>query len=115
MGHMSIIDRYIGTVVDYAPHMELIREILKLVIADGKGIEINTSSFRYKSSLWMPREEVLFFYVAAGGEIYTMGSDAHSTEYIQDHFEDAKAFVTSLGFQHYCTFQNRKPTFHSFD
>ncbi len=60
LGHMDLIKRY-DKAGDYP--FENIRpiaeEILKIVIADGKGIEINTSSHRYGLSDTMPSREIL--------------------------------------------------------
>ncbi len=112
MGHFSIIDRYIGKLYDYGPVTDLIDEILKLLVGDGKILEINTSSFKYGTGTWMPRESVLRRYLELGGEAVTFGSDAHDPAYYQDHFGDAVEFAKSLGFKYYCTFKERKPDFH---
>ena len=115
-GHATLIDRYTGEPpLDYTPYMEQLRAIMKLIIEDGKGIELNTSSFKYGSSTWLPRIEVLKAYKELGGEILTVGSDTHETEHFMDHFDEAESLLTSLGFKSYCTFKDRKPTFHKFD
>ena len=116
LGHVTLIDRYTGEPpLDYTPYMEKIRAILKLVIEDGKGIELNTSSFKYGNSTWLPRKEVLAAYKELGGEIFTIGSDTHETQHFQDHFEEAEALARSLGFKYYCTFKDHEPIFHKFD
>ncbi len=116
LGHMTLIDRYAGEpAVDYTPYMEQIRAILKLVIEDGKGIELNTSNFKYGTSLWLPRKEILAAYKELGGEIFTMGSDTHEPAHFMDRFDEAQALVTSLGFKYYCTFKDHEPSFHKFD
>lgn len=112
MGHFSIIDRYIGQILDYAPVEDIIDEILKLLIDNGKGIEINTSSFKYGTGICLPRESILRRYLQLGGEILTFGSDAHEPSYYQYHFNDAVGLAQSLGFKYYCTFKKRKPEFH---
>lgn len=112
MGHLSIIDRYIGKLYDYSPVEDTIDEILKLLIESGKGIEINTSSFKYGTGTWLPRESILRRYIQLGGEILTFGSDAHDPKYYQYHFDDAVNFAKSIGFKYYCTFKERKPEFH---
>ncbi|MBQ0079436.1 MAG: histidinol-phosphatase HisJ family protein [Eubacterium sp.] len=113
MGHFSIIDRYIGKIYDYSPVEDTIDEILKMLIADGKGIEINTSSFKYGTGIWLPRESILKRYLDLGGEILTFGSDAHEPKYYQYHFNDAIELAKSIGFKYYCTFKDRKPEFHN--
>ena len=92
--------------------MDIIEDTLKTIIYDGKGIEINTSSFKYGTGIWLPREEVLSLYRQLGGEILTFGSDSHSPEYFQYHFDEAHELARSLGFKYQCTFKNRTPEFH---
>lgn len=110
-GHFSILDRYIGKLYDYAPLADIIDESLKLMVQQGKGIEINTSSFKYGTGTWLPRESILSRYLELGGEILTFGSDAHSPEHYQFHFNDAIEMAKSLGFKYYCKFKQRKPEF----
>lgn len=110
-GHLTIIDRYIGKVYDYKPYMELIEDTLKTIIYDGKGLEINTSSFKYGTGTWLPRVEVLKRYKELGGEILTFGSDSHETKYFLNHFDEAQELARSLGFKYQCTFRQRKANF----
>ena len=81
------------------------------MISQGKGIEINTSSFKYGNGTWLPRESILGRYRELGGEILTFGSDAHNPGYYQFHFNDAIELAKSLGYRYYCTFRKRKPEF----
>ena len=111
-GHFSILDRYIGTLYDYGAVEDQIDEILKLLINNGKGLEINTSSFKYGTGTWLPRRSILSRYLNLGGEILTFGSDAHDPFYYQYHFNDAVEFARSIGFRHYCKFHQRKPEFY---
>ena len=111
-GHLTIIDRYIGKIYDYKPYMDIIEDTLKTIIYDGKGIEINTSSFKYGTGIWLPRQEVLSLYRQLGGEILTFGSDSHEPKYFQYHFDEAHELARSLGFKYQCTFRDRKPEFH---
>lgn len=111
-GHLTLMDRYIGKIYDYQPYMDIIEDTLKTIIYDGKGLEINTSSFKYGTGIWLPREEVLKLYRDLGGEILTFGSDSHDPEHFMDHFEEAYALAARLGFRYQCTFRQRKPRFH---
>ena len=110
-GHFSILDRYIGKLYDYAAFEDCIEESLKILVNNGKGLEINTSSFKYGTGTWLPRESILRRYRELGGEILTFGSDAHSPEYYQSHFNEAVEFAKSLGYKYYCVFRQRKPEF----
>ena len=53
--------------------------ILEQVIADGKGIEVNTSSKRYGLKDSTPSHKILELYKDLGGTILTIGSDSHKT------------------------------------
>ena len=59
----------------------IITEILKTVIQDGKGIEINTSSRRYGLKDSTPSRDILKLYKELGGKIITIGSDSHKPEH----------------------------------
>lgn len=111
VGHFSILDRYIGKLYDYKPFEDVIDEVLKLVVNKGKGLEINTSSFKYGTGTWLPRESILRRYKELGGEILTFGSDAHDPKYYQYHFNDAIALAKELGFKYYCQFRQRNAEF----
>jgi len=50
---------------------EIITEILKKVIQDGKGIEVNTSSHRYGLKDLTPSRAVLRLYKDLGGKVIT--------------------------------------------
>ena len=46
-----------------------------------------------------------------GGEIITVGSDAHKAEHIGYEFEIAGELLKSCGFRYYTEFENRKAVF----
>jgi len=46
-----------------------------------------------------------------GGEIITVGSDAHYTEYLADHIDFAYDLLKKAGFDYVCTFREKKPIF----
>ena len=54
--------------------MDIIEEILKTLIYNGKGIEINTAGFKYGLRHPNPHEKILKLYHELGGEIITIGS-----------------------------------------
>ena len=112
IGHFNVIDRYAGYIPEYAPYMEIIEKILKMLIEDGKGLEFNTSSFRYgMGARTTPSKEILKLYKKLGGEIITIGSDAHKAQDIGYKYHDAVEIIRSYGFQYISTFENRKPAF----
>ena len=46
----------------------------------GKGIELNTGGFKYGLGHPNPCEDIIKRYKELGGEIITLGSDAHKCE-----------------------------------
>lgn len=112
LGHLDLIQRYTEPRSTFAISEELITKILKQVIADGKGIEVNTSSFHYNLSELMPERKILELYHKLGGTIITIGSDAHTAERLADHVEYIYNILKEIGYTHFCTFNNMEPVFH---
>lgn len=113
-GHIDYIIRYCPSgKKDYSldAYFDIIDEILRKIIALGKGIEINTGGFKYGLAHPNPHEDILKRYRELGGEIITMGSDAHACEYLGFQFEKAAEILRQTGFQYYTVFQNRTPKF----
>lgn len=95
----------------YARSSELFDAILKTVIADGKGIEVNTSSL-CTVGIPMPPSDVLARYRELGGEIVTIGSDAHHASRVGDGCADIMDMLKSIGFSYVTTFEAMQPIFH---
>lgn len=109
-GHLNIVERYMPGRPDPDTYIDLVKDLLRLIIEDGKGIELNTSSFRYKmGDRLTPSVEMLKLYRSMGGEIITVGSDAHTPQYLADHFEYAEEVLKSVGFRYITVFERMKP------
>ncbi len=74
------------------------------MIADGKGIEVNTSSHRYGLSDLTPSRDILKLYRELGGNILTIGSDSHKPEHLGAFIDETKQELKILGFKEFCTF-----------
>ena len=114
LGHLDFICRY-GDYddfdLDYLDYKELIDNILIKLIKGGKGIEINSSGIRYGVGHMHPRLDILKSYKALGGEIITIGSDAHTPRDIGAGHDQARDLLKEAGFEYYTTFNKRKPEF----
>lgn len=114
-GHLDYVVRY-GPAKDqgysYENYRDLFDEILKKLIDMEKGIELNTGSLTKGMREPNPCIGVLKRYRELGGEIITVGSDAHAPENIAHAFDRAAAILKDCGFQYYTTFEKRSPSFH---
>lgn len=90
------------------PYADLIRSALSAVVERGKGIELNTSPFRLGQPEPCPSLEILRWYRELGGEILTLGSDAHAPEEVGSHLELAIDVVKAAGFRRLATYKNRQ-------
>lgn len=114
LGHLDYILRYGPNKADnfkIADYCDLFKELFSIIVPDGKGIEINTGSLYKNLDFPHPHPDILKLYKEAGGEIITIGSDAHKAEYIGYGFNVARDLLLANGFKYYCTFDKQKPTF----
>ncbi len=113
-GHLDYITRYIpGRPKDFRlpdSCTDQIDEILKKLIALEKGIEVNTAGFCYGREP-NPGRQILTRYRQLGGEILTVGSDAHRPEDIAFHFGACRELLLSCGFRYVTVFKKRRPAF----
>ena len=114
LGHLDLIKRYDKAgIYPFEKTKPVITEILKTAIADGKGIEINTSSHRYGLDDLTPSTEILKLYRKLGGRIITIGSDSHKKEHLGAYIDETKKILKELGFTEFCTFEKMNPIFHT--
>ncbi len=114
VGHIGYVRRYGGyddNTLRYSDFSDVIDSILKTVIHDGKGLEVNSSGYRSGLGSPMPDYDILKRYRELGGEILTLGSDAHRPEHIAMDFPIVKEKLLSAGFKYVAYFENRKPVF----
>jgi histidinol-phosphatase (PHP family) len=113
LGHLDLIKRYapFDTYLEDEMFHDIISEILKQAIYDGKGIEINTSSYKYKLPDLTPSRYILKLYKELGGEIITTGSDSHRTSEIACEFDYIYSYLKEIGFNYITRFEQMKPEF----
>ena len=95
----------------YEAYGDVLDAILKKLIEMGKGIEINTGGFKYGLGHPNPCEDILRHYRSFGGEIITIGSDAHEPKHVAFDFAKVPAILREAGFTHYTVFEKRQPRF----
>lgn len=114
LGHLDYVVRYgrqQAREYSYQAFSDEIDEILKKVIHMGKGIEMNMGGFKYGLGFCNPHPDVIRRYRELGGEIITVGADAHRPEHAAFDFEKAGDILRSCGFRYYAEYRNRKPIF----
>lgn len=113
LGHLDIVKRYgnLENTIDDRKFTDIIDEILKKVIYEGKGIEINTSCYRYNLPDYTPSLYIIKRYKELGGEILTIGSDSHKPDQIAYKFKVIYDLLQHVGYKYVCTFNKMKPSF----
>ncbi|MCR5790853.1 MAG: histidinol-phosphatase HisJ family protein [Lachnospiraceae bacterium] len=113
-GHLDYVVRY-GPNKDrdysYQAYADILDEILKTLIGKGKGIEVNTGWIDRGLRGTNPGTDVLKRYRELGGEILTVGSDAHQSDRIACGFDRALACIREAGFRYVTVFEKRRPEF----
>ena len=91
----------------------LVEQILKIVIADGKGIGgqylLPPVRFKRHHAVAGNPEAVS----PAWGKIITIGSDSHRPEHLGAYLGGTRELLKELGFERFCTFEKMQPVFHA--
>lgn len=113
MAHITYPLRYMvgdhGIKVDMSRFQEVIDEIFRTLIKNHKGIEINTSGLRQNIGCTMPDLPLVKRYRELGGEIITIGSDAHTSADLGSGIEQGMNLLKEAGFRYVAFFQKREP------
>ena len=114
LGHLTYISKARSNptkrLLPYEWYREVYDEILKILVAKGKGMEINSSGVD-RCGDFLPHGEYLRRFKELGGEIVTVGSDAHTADRVGQYMDRACQLAMEI-FGHVCTFENRTPIFH---
>ena len=113
LGHLTYPLRYIagdfGINISMTQYEGIISEILKTLIKNNMGIEINTSGLRQKIGVTLPDEHYVRLYRRLGCEILTIGSDAHCTADLGKGIAEGIALAKKCGFDRIYYYDHRKP------
>ncbi len=110
LAHLTYPFRYLPktqTEVNYAPWMDIIDEIFRVMVEKNIALEINTSGFRHGSKT-MPDAQLISRFKKLGGQRVTIGSDAHKVADVGKYVEDGIKAANASGFEYIAVFQNRK-------
>lgn len=112
MSHLDLIKRYAANFdieVNIFDYKDRLTEILKIIIENGKGIEVNTSGLRQSSGECLPNLDIVSLYKELGGEIITVGSDAHTSKDVGKGVKEGLELIKAAGFNYVATYSERKP------
>ena len=118
LAHIDLIRRYIKRYKGkneifycFNPDPELnylVDDILRIIRDKGKGLEVNSSGYRYGLLTPMPSFEVIKRFRGLGGEIITIGSDAHSTNQVGEKLQNVREIILEAGFKYVFKYEKRK-------
>ena len=112
LGHLTLPLRYFnemrGLHTSFDPYEAEIREILKTLIENGRGIELNVN----RGNTPLPDAKWLRIYRELGGELITLGTDAHSPEHVGRFIRERQTLLKECGFTRFCTFEKQMPVFY---
>ena len=111
LGHLTLPLRYLKEHLrldmSFAPWMDRVEEIFSIIIPKGIGIECNTN----RGNDPLPDADILRFYRQMGGEIITLGSDAHEVKDVGCVIKERQELLKDCGFRYFTTFTGGEPAF----
>lgn len=115
LGHLNYPLRYMrwrdGVEVDLDDCRDLLDLILRTAIESGRGVELNTSGYLNCGGEPLPPRSILLRYRELGGEIITIGSDAHIPARMGQGLADGMELLRDTGFRYLTVYRERKPEF----
>ena len=115
MGHITYPSRYIleqtGKLPDISVLRDCYKDLFELIIPSGHGIELNVSGIARGNGPIMPDMDLLKLYRQCGGEIITIGSDAHRKEHVGTVSKIGQEILKEAGFEYVTYYEERKPKF----
>ncbi len=107
VSHLTCPLRYInskfGRGADITRFEPKIEKVLKLIVDKSLALEVNTSCDEFL----MPEEWIIKKYAELGGELVTLGSDAHVSQNVGKDFDRAIAALKRCGFEECYYYKNR--------
>lgn len=112
LAHITYPLRYINCIykknfddkVFYPVYEEILRTLIKRNIA----LEVNTSNAK-SLNVFLPHAEIVKKYFELGGELITVGADAHNINNVDNGLKEGLQLLKDVGFKYYTIFNERKP------
>ena len=108
-GAQQLQRRRDGIDLSFADWEDRVRAIFTEVARTDHALEVNTRRGR-DLDYWPP---LLRWFRECGGELVTVGADAHRPQDVAKGIPEALELLKAAGFRHVTTFAGRKPITHS--
>lgn len=112
LGHLTLPLRYLnenrGMHVSFDGFEAEMEDIFRTIIPKGIGIELNTN----RGNTPLPDAKWLKLYRGMGGEVITLGTDAHAPDAVGCAIREGQALLRECGFRRFCTFRQGQPVWH---
>ena len=118
LGHLDYVVRYGRKKAEeyqVSESAEVIDEILRRIISCRIALEVNSCGFRSGLGFPNPHPEILRRYREMGGELITLGSDAHRPGDVAADFADLQQLLLDTGFRHYALYEGGVPAMQPLD
>ncbi len=114
LGHLDYVVRYVkdpAFTYQWEDFSDVLEAILRFLIQHDKALELNTGALRRGMKHPNPTEGILKFYRSLGGELLTIGADAHFPEHVALAFDRVPGILRECGFDGFHVYKKRKPEF----
>ena len=113
-GHMDYIRRYVpdrSFVYVEKDYYDITDMLLRHLIATGRGMELNTKGLHKGVTHFIPTISLLQRYRDLGGELVTIGSDAHDSDSLGYSFRIAADILENVGYRYIASYEGRVASF----
>lgn len=115
LGHLTYPLRYMNgrymLDLSFDSETDRLRELFGMLVHSGRGIELNVSGLLTAWGRPMPELSLLRLYRSCGGEIITVGTDAHTAPEVGAGIRDGYELLRQAGFRYVTAFSERKPRY----
>lgn len=108
--YVSKFARFADPQMRYADYPDALDEVLRRSVGKGYGLEVNASGIQNNAGL-LPGADILRRFRELGGEIVTVGSDAHEAANLGRWVAEAQQAVKEAGFRYLASFKELQPQF----
>jgi histidinol-phosphatase (PHP family) len=109
VGHLEYFKQWGGAYTS-SQFKRSICTVLQQIIENDMVLEVNTAGLRHPAQEVYPSFEVIFWYKELGGELISLGSDAHHVSHVGFSFLKTAKALKAQGFDTVCSFTNRRKT-----